>query len=54
MRRVVVTGLGVVSPVGCGVDPFWQGVTSARNGISRIDRFDSTDYVVQSAGQSGI
>ncbi len=51
MRRVVVTGLGVVSPVGCGVDPFWQGVTSARNGISRIDRFDSTDYVVQSAGQ---
>ena len=51
MRRVVVTGLGVVSPVGCGVEPFWQGLASGRNGIARIDRFDSTDYVVQSAGQ---
>ncbi len=51
MRRVVVTGLGVVSPVGCGAEPFWQALTSGRNGIARIDRFDSTDYVVQSAGQ---
>ena len=51
MRRVVVTGLGVVSPVGCGIEAFWQGIAAGRNGIGRIDRFDSTDYVVQSAGQ---
>ena len=51
MRKVVVTGLGAVSPVGCGVGPFWQSIIAGKSGITRIDRFDPTDYAAQIAGQ---
>lgn len=51
MRRVVVTGLGVVSPVGTGVDAFWQRVTEGANGIRRITRFQADDLACQVAGE---
>src|SRR5262249_39917372 len=41
MRRVVVTGLGVVSPVGIGVDTFWKQLIAGVSGIGRITKFDS-------------
>lgn len=39
-RRVVVTGMGAVTPVGCGWRPFWEAISSGRSGIRRIERFD--------------
>ena len=50
-RRVVITGMGVVSPVGIGVDAFWNGLLEGKSGVSRIEAFDPTDYPVQIAGQ---
>src|SRR3569832_7571 len=43
MRRVVVTGLGMVSPLGCGVEPTWQRILEGRSGARRIDTFDVSD-----------
>ncbi|GAA0777321.1 beta-ketoacyl-[acyl-carrier-protein] synthase II [Roseibium denhamense] len=51
MRRVVVTGMGVVSPVGTGVDRFWERITEGANGIRRITRFDAADLACQVAGE---
>src|SRR4051812_8035789 len=50
-RRVVVTGIGPVTPVGIGVDAFWEGLSSGRNGVARIERFDPGDLPVQIAGE---
>ncbi len=43
MRRVVVTGLGAVTPIGNTVESFWQGLVEGKNGISVITRFDISD-----------
>jgi len=43
-RKVVVTGMGVLSSVGTGLDEFWRGLVSGRNGIGRLTRFDPTGY----------
>lgn len=51
MRRVVVTGLGMVTPLGCGVDASWAAVTSGASGISRVERFEVSDLPCQVAGQ---
>ncbi len=51
MKRVVITGLGVVSPVGCGAAAFWERLTAGVSGIGRLDRFDASEYAVQIAGQ---
>ncbi|MCW5699124.1 MAG: beta-ketoacyl-ACP synthase II [Rhodospirillales bacterium] len=51
MRRVVVTGLGIVSPLGCGVDVNWQRLTAGQSGVSRIERFDVSDLPVKIAAQ---
>ena len=51
MRRVVVTGLGVVSPLGTGVDKNWAAVTSGQSGIGKITRFDASDLPTQIAGE---
>ena len=40
MRRVVVTGLGMVSPLGCGVEPTWKRILNGESGASQIDTFD--------------
>ena len=50
MRRVVVTGQGVVSPVGIGTAAFWQALKNGVSGIRRIDRFDVSEYPAQIAG----
>ncbi len=51
MRRVVVTGMGVVSPLGVGIDAFWDGLTHGRSGVRRITRFDPSPYPCQIAGE---
>jgi 3-oxoacyl-[acyl-carrier-protein] synthase II len=51
MRRVVVTGMGVVSPLGVGLDAFWDGLTHGRSGVRRITRFDPSPYPSQIAGE---
>jgi len=50
MRRVAVTGLGIVCPVGIGVDAAWDSLTAGRSGIGPITSFDTTDYTVHFAG----
>ena len=49
-RRVVVTGLGIVCPLGTTVDGAWQAMIAGRNGIRKIDYFDTTDFSVKIAG----
>jgi 3-oxoacyl-[acyl-carrier-protein] synthase II len=49
MRRVVVTGLGMVTPLGWGVETTWQGILAGRSGAGRITAFDPTDYACQVA-----
>lgn len=49
-RRVVVTGLGAISPVGCTVPEMWQNMLDGVNGIQVIDRFDTSDLKVHIAG----
>lgn len=50
MRRVVVTGMGVVTCTGVGVDAMWDSLRSGRSGISMIEHFDTTDYPTKFAG----
>lgn len=51
MRRVVVTGLGMVTPLGSGVDHNWSQILAGKSGISRIENFDVSDISCQIAGQ---
>ncbi len=49
-KRVVVTGLGVVSPVGTGVEKFWQSLVQGKSGIRPITRFDATKFDCRISG----
>jgi len=49
MRRVVITGLGIVSPVGCGVEPSWSALLGGANGARRVEEFDVSDLACQIA-----
>lgn len=49
MRRVVITGLGIVSPVGCGVEASWQALLAGVNGARRIEEFEVDDITCQIA-----
>jgi 3-oxoacyl-[acyl-carrier-protein] synthase II len=51
MRRVVVTGLGLVTPLGSGVEPTWQRLTAGESGIVRVDKFDVSDITCKIAGE---
>jgi len=51
MQRVVVTGMGPVTPIGVGADAFLEGQHQARNGIRTITRFDTSDLTVHIAGE---
>jgi len=50
-HRVVVTGVGVVSPIGIGVAAFWEALLQGRNGIGRITHFDPSEYRSQMAAE---
>ena len=50
MRRVVVTGLGAVTPVGLTAESSWQAVKAGQSGISAIDTFDASEYPTRFAG----
>ena len=43
-RRVVVTGIGPITPIGCGVEPFWQGLRAARSAVRTVTRFDPSPF----------
>ena len=51
MSRVVVTGLGMVTPLACGVEPTWQRLLAGQSGIKRIEKFDISDLPSKIAGQ---
>lgn len=50
-RRVVVTGVGLVTPLGTGVDKTWSGLCDGKSGIAPITRFDASDFAVQIAAE---
>ena len=51
MRRVVVTGLGITSPLGTGLEKNWDAATNGRSGIGPITRFDASEFPVRFAGE---
>jgi 3-oxoacyl-[acyl-carrier-protein] synthase II len=50
-RRVVITGIGVISPIGIGKQPFWSSLQAGRSGIVPITAFDTTDFTTKFAGE---
>ena len=51
MKRVVVTGMGAITPIGNSVSEFWDGLVSGKNGIAPITLFDTTDYKAKLAAE---
>lgn len=51
MRRVVVTGMGAVTPIGLNVDEFWNSVKDSKVGIGPITRFDASDFKAKIAAE---
>jgi 3-oxoacyl-[acyl-carrier-protein] synthase II len=51
MRRVVITGIGVVSPLGIGVRAFWEGLLAGQMGVRRIQAYDPSGFASQIAGE---
>jgi 3-oxoacyl-[acyl-carrier-protein] synthase II len=51
MLRVVITGLGAITPIGIGKEAYWQGLSAGQSGVGRITHFDPTGYDTQIAAQ---
>ena len=51
LRRVVITGMGIISPVGNTVAAAWANVLAGKSGIARITRFDASAFTTQIAGE---
>tara|TARA_B100000131_G_scaffold280416_1_gene286295 strand:- start:129 stop:1364 length:1236 start_codon:yes stop_codon:yes gene_type:complete len=52
--RVVITGMGVISPLGNSISHFWDSIKNGKNGIQKITQFDSSNYDVNIAGECNI
>jgi 3-oxoacyl-[acyl-carrier-protein] synthase II len=50
-RRVVITGMGLVTPVGIGVADSWEAICAGKSGIGEITRFDTSDYQTKIAAE---
>lgn len=50
-KRVVITGMGMVTPLGIGVEETWNALVAGKSGITRITRFDASDFTSQVAGE---
>ena len=50
-RRVVVTGMGAITPIGNTVDEFWQGIKEEKVGIGELTKFDTENYKVKLAAE---
>ena len=50
-NRVVITGIGAITPIGTGKEEFWKGLMEGRNGIDKITQFDASEYHSQIAGE---
>jgi len=50
-RRVVITGLGIISPVGIGIPTVWQNIVAGKSGITKITHFDASSMAAQIAGE---
>ena len=51
MKKIVITGMGAVTPVGIGVDDYWKNITAGVSGIDTIKSFDASELAVQVAGE---
>ena len=51
MKKIVVTGMGAVTPVGIGVENYWNNITAGASGIDTIKTFDPSELAVQIAGE---
>lgn len=51
MKKIVITGMGAVTPVGIGVDNYWKNITAGVSGIDTIKTFDPSELAVQIAGE---
>ncbi|MEA3431374.1 MAG: beta-ketoacyl synthase N-terminal-like domain-containing protein, partial [candidate division WOR-3 bacterium] len=51
MRRVVITGIGAVTPIGLSKEEFWKSLLEGKSGVSHITRFDTTGFPVRIAAE---
>lgn len=51
MKKIVITGMGAVTPIGIGVEEYWKNLLAGKSGISKITSFDPSELAVQIAGQ---
>ena len=51
LKRVVVTGLGALTPIGNNIDEFWKNLTAGKSGIGPITKFDASLFKTQFAGE---
>src|SRR6476620_10353340 len=51
MKRIVVTGMGAVTPLGCGVEPTWARLVKGESGVRKVERFEVSDLACRIAGQ---
>jgi 3-oxoacyl-[acyl-carrier-protein] synthase II len=50
-RRVVITGMGIISPLGCSLESLWSNLVAGVSGIGPITSFDASDFEVRIAGE---
>src|SRR4030065_2641633 len=50
-KRVVITGMGAITPLDSSIDLYWNGLISGKSGVRRITQFDATDFPCQIAGE---